>query len=301
MTGRGDGADPGASTSLNALLRAGARRLEGIEGASPAGDARELAEWAFGAESVWSIREPLDPSGVRRFEEGVARRERREPLQWITSRMHFAGLALKAGPGVFLVRPETEVLVEEAIRRCRAIAAERGGVNAVDLCAGSGAIGIAIAHHVPGARVWAVEIDRTAWGLAAENISALVPGRVALVPGDATDPATLAELDGAIDIVVSNPPYVPPSEAPTQPEALRDPDLALFGGGADGMEIPTGILARALRLLKEGGCALVEHSESQGEAMRRTALGLGFSAARTMPDLTGRDRCLIAERGRMTR
>ncbi len=287
--------------NLTALLYAGAHQLEGIEGASPTGDARELAEWAFEAESVWKIREPLDPAGLLRFQEAIARRQQREPLQWITSRMYFAGLVLHAQPGVFLVRPETEVLLEEAIRRCRAIVAKYGSVNVVDLCAGSGAIGIALAHHVPEARLWAVEIHEKASALARENIDALVPGRVTLVVGDATDPETLREIDGSVDLVVSNPPYLPPYEAPTQAEALLDPESALFGGGIDGMQIPTGILARAIRLLNVQGSALVEHSESQAEMMRQKAQALGFASAQTRQDLAGRDRFLIAERGRIHR
>lgn len=292
-------ADPALRAS--SLLREGAHALAGIEGSNPMQDARELLEWAAGADSLWEIRDPLEPGVVTRFREALARRRGRVPLQWITGRMHFRGLVLGARQGVFIVRPETEVVAGAAIDAARAAVDRRGRALVVDLCAGSGAIGIAVASEVPGARVAAVEFDPAAAALAEENIAALVPGRVRLELGDATSPALLAELDGSVDVVVSNPPYVPLAEAPTQIEAQGDPEAALYGGGEDGMVIPRGIIERAAALLAPGGALVLEHSPSQSELLRAAAADAGFVGAETLPDLCGRERYLLARRATMAR
>ena len=112
--------------------------------------------------------------------------------------------------------------------------------------------------------------------------------------GDATDPATLAHLDGMVDVVVTNPPYVPADEMPTQPEASADPHVALYGGSPDGTEIPARIARRALTLLRPGGVLLMEHSPSQEEAMVAIAAQLGMTDIATLPDLAGRRRFLSA-------
>ena len=174
---------------------------------------------------------------------------------------------------------------------------------AVDLCSGSGAIGLSLATEVPGARVRAVEVDEQAyrWGalnaVAQESAILEAGSDYQLLLADATDPATLSDLDAQVDLVISNPPYVPKDAVPSQPEVRDwDPDLALYGGSPDGCLLPCRILDRAMILLAPGGLLVMEHDASQGPAMVAAALERGYLEARTYQDLAGRDRYLTARR-----
>lgn len=287
--------------SLALLLRQGRDVLDGIEGTNAMQEARELLEWATGTDSLWTLSEPVDSDAAQRFFAALEQRRQRVPLQWITSRMYFRGLVLRAREGVFITRPETEVVAGVAIEAAKSALVRRGRANVVDLCAGSGAIGIAVAHELPAATVVAVESDPWAGALARDNIGALVPGRVRLEVADATSPAVLAELDTTVDVVVSNPPYVPLTEAPTQTEAQRDPEAALYGGGEDGMILPRGIIQRASTLLGPEGVLVLEHSPSQSVLIRDAALDAGFTTVSTGRDLAGRERYLLAQRATMSR
>ncbi len=291
-------ADPTRASSLVAWAR---KRLKGLEAAHPAQDARELLEWAAKADSIWGIEEPIDPGIAECFFKAVELRVSRVPLQRITGRMYFRGLTLQSVEQVFICRPETEIVAGIGIEAARKVIAEQSTARIVDLCTGSGAIAVACAKELPEAKVWAVELAHEAFALAQRNIEALVPSRVRLLRADATDPLTLAELDGRVDVVISNPPYVPADEAPTQAEAVFDPPLALFGGGEGGMDIPRGIISRAAKLLKEGGLLVVEHSASQAALMRETAKQSGFIDVHTEEDLAGAPRALVATRGRISR
>ncbi|WP_412541977.1 peptide chain release factor N(5)-glutamine methyltransferase [Longispora sp. K20-0274] len=224
------------------------------------------------------------PSLIARFEELVARRAERIPLQHLTGRAHFAGLELAVGPGVFVPRPETELLVEWGLSQVRA------GI-AVDLCSGSGAIACAVARTIPA--VYAVERDPDAlpWLLRnTQNTS------VTVVPGDATDPSTLAELDGTVDLLLTNPPYVPTTEA-LPPEVIdHDPAVALFGG-EDGLSVIRPLLVRAARLLRSGGAFGMEHDDQHGESVPALMRASGDWADVTAHrDLAGRPRFVTAVR-----
>ena len=173
----------------------------------------------------------------------------------------------------------------------------------VDLCAGSGAIGLAIATEVPGAQVWAVELDTQAAQWTRRNMHKVgerFPDLVAnyrLEVADATCPVTLATLDGTADVVISNPPYIPLTNVPQQPEVRDfDPDTALYGGSADGMMIPERIIVRAAALVRTGGLFVMEHDITQGDRTVAFARANGFTEARTHTDLTGRPRYLVATR-----
>ena len=277
--------------SQSELLAWARARLAGLEGADPASEARTLLEWALDVDSLWSAPRSVGARAAERFRSGVARRRHRTPLQHIVGRMWFRGLTLAARPGVFVVRPETEVVAGEAIAAARAVTGHPPLV--VDLCTGSGAIALAVADEVPTARVVAVELDPQAVALAQENIATLAPRSVDLVAGDAT--TALTHLEGRVDVVVSNPPYVPSAEMPTQAEALADPETALYGGGEDGLVVPRGIVTRAAALLRPGGILVVEHAESQSSQMRAVARAAGLHGARTLPDLSGRERMLWAQ------
>lgn len=236
----------------------------------------------------------------RRFDAMLARRAAREPLQYIVGHAPFRYLDLAVGPGVFIPRPETELVVQEGLDwlAVQRITAPR----VVDLCAGSGAIGLSIVTETADAEVWAVELsERTAaWTRRNAEAVAAAAGtahRYHLVPGDATASGTLAELDGTVDLVVTNPPYVPESEIPEQPEVRDyDPELALYGGSPDGLLIPGRIIDRATALLRPGGLLVMEHDISQGAALVAYAQAHGFSHARTGRDWTARPRYLAARR-----
>lgn len=276
-------------------VRSAARRLAAAGVASADNDARLLAEHALGAPLL--LADGADPDFSEHYEALIARRERREPLQHITGVMWFRGQELVSRPGVFIVRPETEVVAGAAIEAARQMIADGAAPLVVDLCAGSGAIAAALACEVPEAHVVAVDVDEAAAALARENCRRLAPGRVEVVRGDATDARVLNDLDGCVDVVVSNPPYVPAGAVEDVETARYDPDRALFGGGEDGLAVPRAVVRCAAGLLRPGGVLVMEHDPRQSEELRDAALTAGFTMAETGRDLAGRDRYLRAERG----
>lgn len=281
-----------SSYSTKELVEWASGQLAGIEGAHPRLDARTLMEWVCNVNSWWGVPEEIGSHSAEKFRSGVARRRHGEPLQHIVGRMWFRHLTLHAEPGVFITRPETEVVTQVAIDSATALG-ERGLTpRIVDLCTGSGAIALAIATEVPSAQVYAVELMPKPYELAMRNIGDIAPGRVHLVRGNAL--SVCPEWDGTMDIVISNPPYVPSNDV-TQIEALHDPHEALYGGGEDGLIIPRGIIHRARALVRPGGLFVMEHAEKQSAQLRETARSEGFTHVETRTDLTGRDRMLVAE------
>lgn len=240
-------------------------------------------------------------AAMERFHSMVDRRAKREPLQHITGHAPFRYLDLKVGPGVFIPRPETELVVQEGIEWTTRHGMYRAKV--VDLCAGSGAIGLAFATEVPGSEVWAVEKSERTAQWTRRNLDETtkrypaIAGNYHLEIADATQMPTLNQLDGTIDIVLTNPPYVPLFDIPVQPEVRDyDPDLALYGGSADGTLIPERIIARAAKLLKNGGLLVMEHDITQGERLSAFALSYGFSNVMVHNDYTGRPRYMTAKK-----
>ncbi len=282
---------PGSATpaSWRAAVREATELLAAAGVPSPEVDARALAEHVLGGHLA--LAGPPTAGQLTRFAGLVERRRAREPLQHVTGEMHFRYLRLRAEPGAFVVRPETELVAEHAIRAAREHAAPR----VVDLCTGSGAIALAVATEVPGAQVWAVELSEAAIEVAARNVTEHAP-HVQLVAGDAAD--ALPELDGTVDVVVANPPYVPSGAVPRDPEVREhDPDLALYGGGDDGLDVPRAVIASAARLLRPGGAFVMEHADVQGAAVRAACAAAGvFTEIRTERDFTGRDRMVLATR-----
>lgn len=280
---------------LRRLVREAGGLLERAGVASPEADSRVLAEHVVGRSLL--MCEGADADQVARYLHLIERRAARVPLQHLTGVMCFRGLELVCRPGVFIVRPETEVVAGTAIEAARQMSVD--GLAAplvVDLCTGSGAVAVAVATEVPAARVLAVEIDAAALALARHNCERLVPGRVEVVRADAAAPDTLADLDGRVDVVVTNPPYVPAGVIEDTETACFDPALALFGGGEAGLEVPTAVIVRAAALLRAGGVLVMEHDVGQGPALCEAARAAGFREAETGQDLTGRDRYLRALR-----
>jgi release factor glutamine methyltransferase len=257
---------------------------------SPRFDAEELAAYVHGVKRGELHLVP-DSDFDARYWEAVSRREAREPLQHITGRAFFRYLELQVGPGVFVPRPETESVAGWAIDAVRAMDVAEPLI--VDLCTGSGAIALALAQEVPRSRVHAVELDEDAYGWAAKNVEG---SRVTLHHGDAL--TALPELDGQVDLVVSNPPYIPLTEWEyVAPEARdHDPELALFSG-EDGLSTIRGLERTAHRLLRPGGLVVVEHADTQGGQVPWIFTeDRGWADAADHPDLNNRPRFATARR-----
>lgn len=220
-------------------------------------------------------------------------RASRVPLQHLTGRAPFRNIELSVGPGVFVPRPETEVTAQHALDTLAGVA----DPLVVDLCTGSAAIALSIAHEVAGARVWAIEMSEAAHAWAKRNVDDLGDGRVTLLLGDAAEALTLLpqEILGRVHTLVSNPPYVPEHMVPRDPEVREhDPGLALYSG-ADGLDLIRVISRVAREVVRPGGAIVLEHGELQGEAIRRILARDGWHARSTFSDLTGRDRVTTAK------
>lgn len=277
--------------------------LEAAGVPSPRHDALALAAHAFGIPRLELVLPPpVTAEVVRAMAEAVRRRRHREPLQQIVGHATFRYVTLRMLPGVFVPRPETEVVAGVAIDEVHRLVREgREAPIVVDLCTGSGAIAAAVISETP-ARVAAVDAAAAAVRLARANIGA-VGARARVEAGDVRDDGLLGDLSGTVDVVVSNPPYIPPDAVPIDPEVRdHDPDLALYGGGADGLSLPAAVVHAARRLLRPGGLLVMEHADVQGAGTRGLAHAAdGFTEIVTGQDLTGRDRYLQARRTRDAR
>lgn len=257
---------------------------------SPRFDAEELAAFVHGVKRG-ELHHVKDADFDARYWEAVARREAREPLQHITGRAFFRYLELQVGPGVFVPRPETESVVDWAIHAVRAMDVVEPLI--VDLCTGSGAIALAMAQEVPRSRVHAVELSEEALRWTRKNAEG---SRVTVHQGDAL--SALPELDGQVDLVISNPPYIPLTEWEyVAPEARdHDPEMALFSG-EDGLDTIRGIERTAHRLLRPGGIVVIEHADTQGGQVPWIfAEERGWADAADHPDLNNRPRFATARK-----
>jgi release factor glutamine methyltransferase len=275
---------------LLAEVAQAAQRLADAGVPSPRFDAEELAAYVHGVKRG-ELHSVPDTEFDARYWEAVARREAREPLQHITGRAFFRYLELQVGPGVFVPRPETETVVGWAIDAVRAMDVAEPRI--VDLCTGSGAIALALAQEVPRSRVHAVELSEDALAWARKNTEG---SKVDLRQGDAL--TAFPELDGQVDLVVSNPPYIPLTEwEHVAPEARdHDPELALFSG-EDGLQAIRGIERAAHRLLRPGGVVVVEHADSQGGQVPWIfEEDAGWADAADHPDLNNRPRFTTARK-----
>ena len=256
------------------------------------------------------------------FADVVSRRVNREPLQWILGYAPFRNLELQVGPGVFVPRPETELVVQavldEAARRLASDASTRAhmaqsaesskctephSLTIVDLCAGSGAIGLSIAQELPEALVVGVELSDGAFAYLRRNekryalpnfcgiqADVLADNLGKLLNETSAKLASKEQLTPGVDIVISNPPYLPTVRPIEQPEASSDPDMALYGGSADGMKFPQALIRRVASILKPGGFVAMEHDLTQGQAMREAYKNAGFEQIMTAQDYSGADR-----------
>ena len=290
-------ASPGKPTRLSDALRVAAENLAAAGVPTPDVDAELLAAHVRGvgrgelAAAVFR-GDALDGADAAALEALVERRAAREPLQHLTGSAPFRHLQLRVGPGVFVPRPETEVVAQLAIDALRAVA--DAAPVAVDLGTGSGAIALALATEVPHARVYAAERSPEAHAWAARNVRTVGAENLHLELADLAE--AFPQLDGTASVVVSNPPYVPDDAIPRDPEVrLWDPPAALYGG-PDGLDVVRVLSGVGRRLLRPGGMLVLEHGEWQGAPIRELLTADGWRAAATHPDMTLRDRATTAVR-----
>ena len=261
---------------------------------------RRSAEWLLSAATGLSRVElyalhdrPLTPEERTRYRELVARRAEGMPLQYVTGEMPFRHLVISVQPGVFIPRPETEVLADVVLEHIQGLAAP----TVIDLCTGSGCVAVSLASEHPGACVWAVDSDERAVEAARRNaLHAGVSERVQVVMGDLFDglPETLA---GGVDAIVSNPPYVPSEDIGALPAEVRgfEPVVAL-DGGADGLDVFRRIALGGDRWLSPGGILAVEIDSRRAEDAALT-LERDYDGVAVRKDLTGRDRIVFGRKG----
>jgi release factor glutamine methyltransferase len=283
------------SVSRGTLLAEAVDRLGGAGVESAENDARELLAFVLGVQrGRLPLVDEVTPAQAEEFVTLIERRARREPLQHLTGVAHFRYVELLVGPGVFVPRPETELLAGWAVEQAKAVVSTDGAV-VVDLGTGSGAMAKAVRHEVPSADVHAVELDERAHAWAVRNLAGT---GVDLRQGDLAD--AFDDLAGTVDVVVSNPPYIPHEAWESVEVEVRDhdPELALYASG-DGLDTIRAVERRAAVLLRPGGVVGVEHADVQGESAPAVFSEAGrWEQVRDHVDLTGRARFLTARLAR---
>lgn len=239
---------------------------------------------------------PLEPPELAGFRERVRRRAAREPVAYITGRKEFYSLDLAVDRRVMIPRPETEHLVEEAVRLARSRWPESEELKIVDLGTGCGAVAVALASELGQARLWALDISEPALEVARANIEAHgLADRISLVQGDLLAP--LSE-QGPFHLIAANLPYVPrPAWAELSVETRDYEPRTALDGGEDGLELIGRAAAQTRGLLGPGGALLLEIWPANAAAVQDLGLGLDYAEVRIVPDLAGWDRVAVLERG----
>lgn len=242
----------------------------------------------------------------------VDRRASREPLQLVVGSTTFRWVEVACRPGVFIPRPETEVVADEAIEAARAATERAGEALVVEVCTGTGAIALAVASEVAAVHVWAGDLSAEAVALARENARALAAGDPPTPwrPGPWMAPGATVEVHrsdllaavppswrDSVDVLVANPPYLPDAESGTWAPEVTDHDpAAALVGGPDGHEVVDALLGHAIEWLRPGGTVVVEIDDRRGADAVATATAAGLVDVRLRADLTGRDRAVVARR-----
>ena len=261
-------------TAPHTLLTVAVETLSSAGVPAARADAEQLLAAALGVPRTrLAAVETVDADTAVRFAELVTRRSAREPLQHLVGTVAFRYIEVDVGPGVFVPRPETELLVDAVLPVLQA----SPHPIAVDLCAGSGALALAVADEVPSATVYAVERAPSALHWLRRNCAG---SKVRVISADIRDASLLPELTGRVDAVLANPPYVGTGED-VDPEVRHDPADALFAG-PDGLALLPAVVSTARRLLRSGGVSAVEHGDQQGTAI--TALLSGDDGWRQVVD-----------------
>ncbi len=262
-------------------------------------DAEVLLAYVIKKDRAWLIihgNDNLDSSGQKLFEDTISRRSRREPLQYITGKQEFWGLEFLVTPDVLIPRPETELIVETAIRAVK----EAGSRSTIaDLCTGSGCIAVSLAKETREARIFATDASEQALAIARENARRHgVSGRIRFLEGDLFGPLEELDVRGGVDIITANPPYIPSGElAALQPE-VRDyePGIALTAG-PEGIEIQREIITASVDFLNKRGVLIMEMGIHQAAALRSAAEDTGsYAVIEIYKDLAGIDRVIVARK-----
>lgn len=283
--------------NLGALWRKAAALLQqaGIEDA--AFDARELCRMCCGADPLCAPQAPVSEAARRRLAQLCARRAQHEPLQYLLGEWDFLDFTVEVGPGVLIPRPDTECVAETAMAALRRRAAEPGCVcapAALDLCAGTGVLAIAMARSVPAAQVTAVEKSGAAFRYLQRNCAALAP-RAAAVQADVFGyEAMLAPQ--SVDVIVSNPPYVTAQEYGTlAPELFFEPREALVAQ-QEGLCFYRHIAPAYFPVLKSGGALVFETGSGQAQQVAALCTVAGYTGVSVRCDAAGLPRCVYAEK-----
>ncbi|MGI5244925.1 peptide chain release factor N(5)-glutamine methyltransferase [Dactylosporangium sp. CA-139066] len=275
--------------TLSSVIAAAAAALDRAGVGSPRVDAELLAAHVLGVTRARLLTASAGREQIAEIRRLVARRAERIPLQHLTGTAPFYGLELAVGPGVFVPRFETELLVEWALARLGSAG------RVVDLCSGSGAIALAVATQRPGLQVYCVERSKSALTWLRGNVERVAP-RVRVIEADVSDDAVLADIAGTADMVLCNPPYVPETADVDVEVAQHDPHEAVFAGG-DGLDLMPAVARAAARLLRPGGELAVEHDDTQGASLPDLLRATGdFDEIADHRDLAGRPRFATARR-----
>lgn len=294
-------------TDVNQVIRLVQNHLSQADIDSPQAEAATIVAHVLGISRgrlgvLRALAERLDAKAVEQITQLAKARATRTPLQYLIGTAAFYGLEVKVAPGVFIPRVETEILVETTLRH---FASHPGPLKILDLCTGTGAIAAALAEqlqqrNIP-TQLWAIDICPQAAQLADENTTQY---NVSVLCADATDhhnvitaAPELAPLRAQIDAVVANPPYIPTTTPVTQYEAEQDPDLALYGGSADGTAIPLRIAKQAAGWLAPGGFFMMEHDHTHAQQLvDALTADPAWEQPQTVKDLTGAQRFVMAIR-----
>lgn len=262
-------------------------------------DAEVLLRDALGRDRAWllaHIRDDFDDERRGVFERAVERRALREPLQYITGRQEFWGLDFLVSPDVLIPRPETELIIETALG---AVPDRNRGITIVDLCTGSGCIAVSLARELKSARIFATDTSAKALDVARENAHRHgVAGRIRFLEGDLFAPLEELDIAAQVDMIVSNPPYVPQGFGSVLQPEVRDyePAMALFAG-RDGTEIHQRIIGQAPSFLKRGGLLIMEMGIGQAGALGRMVRDSGvYDSLRVLKDLAGIERVMAVQK-----
>ncbi|MFD6453801.1 peptide chain release factor N(5)-glutamine methyltransferase [Nocardia sp. NPDC060220] len=283
---------------LRPLIVEAAARLAEAGVGSPMPDAENLAAHVLGTERMRLAMIPLvEPEVADRYRAVIERRASRIPLQHLTGTAAMGEIDLAVGPGVFVPRPETELLFAWALAYLETLPHDHTPI-VVDLCTGSGALALAIAHARPDAEVHAVELDPAALAWARRNADTRIAGGdtpITLHADDVTDPALLAPLTGRVDLVVANPPYIPDAAILDPEVADHDPHRALFGG-PDGLDVIRAMIPTIARLLNSGGATGIEHDDTNGGGVAALLAAADFTDVVEHVDLADKPRFVVARR-----
>lgn len=259
-------------------------------------DAEVLLAHIIKKDRVWLIThrdDTLDERAQRDFDEAIQRRTKREPLQYIIGNQEFWGLEFLVTPDVLIPRPETELIIESSLKAASGAAP----LTIIDLCTGSGCIAVSLAKELPESRIIATDLSEKALAVARENARRHgVSGRIRYLEGDLFEPLEKLDIRGQIDIMVSNPPYVPEGLLRILQPEVRDhePERALVSG-PEGTELHQKIIDPAPQYLKHGGALIMEMGIGQAGTVREMIrLSGAYASVDILKDLAGIDRVIVA-------